>query len=255
MYYSANIVRATLASPSVMALELRLTTAGSGFTFSPGQWVDFVVPGHDWIGGFSLASSPRDLPMVRLAVKHSNHPPAAWIHSHLPSDKEIPVEISVGGTCTLQTEDSRPSWFVAGGIGISPVLSQYREFLYLRDKSDATGKQKFKTSFLYSVSRADDLVFGDELIELSRPGSKTGLDAMMFTLTNPGAKWEDASGNNSTPMHVERRYGRQLKDFLLSAPNDAVFYVCGPPSMIDEAAELLKDKHVPDDRIRYEKWW
>ncbi|KAL3908816.1 MAG: hypothetical protein SGILL_008336 [Bacillariaceae sp.] len=247
-----------------MILDLHLAATGSAFSFSPGQWVDFVVPKHSWVGGFSIASSTRDLPLVRLAVKKSNHPPAAWVHNNLPSTDEIPVEISVGGTCTLlqeqdeRTLSQRPSYFIAGGIGISPVLSQYREFLYHRDKvkTDVSDDQKPKTFFLYSVSTPEELVFGDDLIELSRYGSKSGLDAMIFTLTKTGARWDDdALDNDATTVHVERRYGRQLKDFLSAAPDDAVYYVCGPPAMIDEAVELLKAKDIPDDDMRYEKWW
>ena len=225
--------------------------------------MDFVVPPNSWIGGFSIASSPRDLPLVRLAVKKSSHPPATWVHNHLSSaDENVPVEISVGGTCTLLQEKDgsiprRPSYFVAGGIGISPVLSQYREFLYYRDKvkTDIHDDQKPKTWFLYSVSTAEELVFGDDLIELSKPGSKSGLDTMIFTLTKADEKWDDALDNDSRTAHVERRYGRQLKDFLSIAPKDAVYYVCGPPAMIDEAVELLKNKDIPDDSIKYEKWW
>ena len=95
-------------------------------------------------------------------------------------------------------------------------------------------------------------MFGDELIELSR---KSDLDKILFTLTDADAKWTDVVENDPAATHVERRYGRQLQDFLNSAPRHVLYFVCGPPKMIDETVELLKNKGIPDEDIRYEKWW
>lgn len=32
-------------------------------------------------------------------------------------------------------------------------------------------------------------------------------------------------------------------------------YLCGPSSMIDDIDRILLDLHVPNDQIKYEKWW
>lgn len=48
--------------------------------------VDFFIPGVSVVGGFSICSSPRLLEqerMIELAVKHTNHPPALWIHNQV----------------------------------------------------------------------------------------------------------------------------------------------------------------------------
>lgn len=51
------------------------------FRFRAGQWVDFFVPGLDKVGGFSMVSTPEDLPVLRLAVKKADFaPPARWVH-------------------------------------------------------------------------------------------------------------------------------------------------------------------------------
>lgn len=253
-----------------MVLDLHVPSL---LSFRPGQWVDFVVPPHQWIGGFSIASSPRDIPYMRLAVKRSDHPPATWVHDH--SKVHDTVNVSVGGNCTLEDEhdgarmfECHPAVFCAGGIGISPILSQYREFLYQRDKylkaisGKASAAAATTTLFLYSVSTPDELVFGKELVKLSRPGSSRpseGLDRMIFTLTrtNDGSSWdnsEEAYGSDAA-RHMERRTGRQMMEILEQAPKDAVFYICGPPSMIDEAVLHLEQKGVPSERIKFEKWW
>jgi ferredoxin-NADP reductase len=68
MFHAAKLTRKYLASPTVMIVELNVPTLAS---FDPGQWVDFVAPPHDWVGGFSIASPPSDLPQLTLAIKKS----------------------------------------------------------------------------------------------------------------------------------------------------------------------------------------
>ncbi len=46
--------------------------------------MDFFIPGVDTVGGFSICSSPGLLQregVIELAVKHTRHPPAHWIHT------------------------------------------------------------------------------------------------------------------------------------------------------------------------------
>ena len=44
------------------------------------MWVDMFIPGVDKVGGFSIVSTPAELPQVRLAVKAAQWPPAMWVH-------------------------------------------------------------------------------------------------------------------------------------------------------------------------------
>ncbi|KAG7361496.1 oxidoreductase NAD-binding domain containing protein [Nitzschia inconspicua] len=260
MYHTGKIIRKSMASPTVMVLDLHVPN----FSFLPGQWVDFMVPPHQWVGGFSIASSPRDVPLVRLAIKRSDHAPAKWVHDH--SKVHETVQVSVGGTSVLEKDDDainrRPSVFCAGGIGISPILSQYREFLHQRAAALlGTGNDDMKprkTLFLYSVSTPDELVFAEELADLSRPGSELGHDRMVFTVTQSTSSWNQSVSYNqgiATATHIERRGGRQLIETLEEAPANALYYICGPPSMIDEAVQHLERKGIPSDNIKFEKWW
>lgn len=261
MFHSAKIVQKYMASPTVAVLKLHAPTLAS---FAPGQWVDFVVEPHDWIGGFSIASSPKDLPDVTIAVKRSDHPPATWVHDK--SSLHDSVKISVGGICILEEEgttneaSSGPQHprapahiFFAGGIGISPILSQYREFLHRR-ASRTEDQPKSPSMFLYSVSAPNE-----ELVDLARPGCNAGIDKLMFTVTKAdgwGENWYDrATMKDKSYDHVAFRTGRVLTEFLNGAPIDSIFYICGPPSMIDYSVHHLAIRGIPMDRINYEKWW
>jgi nitric oxide dioxygenase len=189
-----------------------------------------------------------------------------WVHES--SKVDTSVEISVGGNCYLDEKDlERPSIFVAGGIGISPILSQYREFLYHRNQHSSSIAPP-KTTFLYSASSEDELIFGSELAELSRYGCTLGYDRMIFTITNSSTKTAAAAKRDTRNnilvremsdkefRHIEKRRGRMLTELLKDAPiDDAVYYICGPPSMIDDAVSQLNRKGVPLNNVKYEKWW
>jgi Na+-transporting NADH:ubiquinone oxidoreductase subunit NqrF len=56
---------------------------------------------------------------------------------------------------------------------------------------------------------------------------------------------------------VECVTGREALHSFLSddAPSDATYYLCGPPSMLDDALDMLQQKGISSERIAHEKWW
>lgn len=294
-FHAARIVQKCMLSPTTCWIHLDVSqeqeppvksasASTSPLTFEPGQWVDFVVPGLPWVGGFSLVSDPVDLPVLSLAVrlglqqqlKQTPAPlPSTWVHEQ--SRVGSNVEIRVGGTCTLQQQSQqhqrrRPVVFCAGGIGIVPMLSLYRAH-YQNDhlcRLDALpDTSPSPTSLFYSTSTQEEMVFADELIDLlSRYGTQARRDRLVLALTQQTA-WKH---NNAEATHsekalllgstigdgglIEYRTGRELRNFLSEQADDSVYYLCGPPAMIDDAVRILvEDRGVSETDINYEKWW
>lgn len=242
-FSAARIIAKRYLSPTVVQLELETSPS---FSFQPGQWVDFIAASSaaadtSWVGGFSLTSGPEDLPVCRLAVKSSNQAPAQWVHTQARPGNE--VYLRVDGSCVLVPSCLRFSVFCAGGIGIAPILSLYRSFL----------KQQNGTAFLYySVSTEKELVFREELRALAPQHGH-----MVWTLTSPDAVWTTTT---ETSSNIELCTGRRLRDFLcnvskMTSHNESHYYLCGPPSLTDEAILILESFQVPAERIHYEKWW
>lgn len=272
MFHAAKIVKRYLASPTVVVLELEVSKTLK--TFLPGQWVDFVVQPHTWTGGFSIASSPKLLPSLTLAIKKSDHPPSMWVHNPHESVVGRSVEIQVGGTCTLTETDIEQKSssaccyvFVAGGIGISPILSQYRQVLECRRQLESQ-QQQLKSVFLYSVSTQDELVFGDEIVNLDIDAA---LDKLVFTMTKSSDnEWKGpiVAAAKAT-QNLELKTGRIMKEFLDEVPvpgdgddnrrpssSSSQYYICGPPNMLDDAISYLEsNKGIHKGQLHYEKWW
>ena len=267
-YHVAKILARRVASPTVVVLELQVL--GSSFRFQPGQWVDFRVPPHDWIGGFSPASVPSDLPKITLAVKRSDHAPSQWVHSASSSEIGREIHIQVGGTCVLDTAtiDQQSVVFCAGGIGISPLLSMYRYWnelqrqYYCKNRQEQDGSCPVlegapTVSFLYSVPTEEELVFGDVLVhEASVTNNNHDIPPpqITFTLTQQPA-WTDSLKSSLEARGVVCRTGRLMKEFLQQADPTSTFYLCGPPAMLDEGIDLLERWGIDKDHVHFEKWW
>jgi ferredoxin-NADP reductase len=263
-FHAARILQKRMLSPTVCWIHLHLLQDPNKLTFEPGQWVDFVVPGLPWVGGFSLVSDPADLPVLSLAVRLGKQaaPPSTWVHdlSRVGSN----VEIRVGGTCTLQPQQHkrpRPVVFCAGGIGIAPILSLYRAH-YKSATDTLPDTHPSPTTLFYSASTQEEMVFADELIDLVNTyGTQAHGNRLVLALTQQTA-WKHTStsrrsnAEQTTEGLIEYRTGRQLINFLSEQAGDSVYYLCGPPAMMDDAVRILvEDRGVPETDINYEKWW
>jgi len=237
-FHTARIIRKQILSSRVLGLTLDVPTLQQ---FEPGQWVDFCVPSFSWIGGFSLVSSPKELPTCQLAIKASSDTPSRWVHEQ--SRVGDTVQIRVGGSCIYQAAKASTRVFCAGGIGIAPILCMFRHHMHFRD-------DKSPTRLLYSATSSEELVFQDELRSLMEKYGSHGDDYVWLTVTRE--EWKEQPTPNQC---IEYRQGRQLINFLSQQPAASRYYLCGPPTMMDEAVKILKRRGVSDSNIIYEKWW
>lgn len=194
------------------------------YHFRPGQWIDVHAPveGKN-IGGYTIISSVHTREYIELAVRESlHHPVTKFLHQAKPGTS---VDITMGqGHFFLKDEvaASGSLTFIAGGIGLTPILSMIRSL----DKS----KTKFK--LFYSVSHEDDILFREELAPFT-----------VFTVTKEaGAKEEKAR------ISVDH-----LKKYQVDFHSH--FFICGPRAMIDSLTAELKQNGVSSDHIHFEKWW
>ncbi len=124
--------------------------------------------------------------------------------------------------------------FIAGGIGITPLMSMLR---HMRDTAENRS-----VLLLYANANKDKIVFRQELEDLAN--SRFPVLNVVHVLDNPDSGWTGETG------HIDRekieRYigGSDLKE--------KVFYVCGPQEMRESVIKDLKDLGVADHRIRLE---
>ncbi|KAL1841435.1 hypothetical protein VTJ49DRAFT_7050 [Mycothermus thermophilus] len=106
--------------------------------FLPGQWVDLYPPQDTGItkpGGFTITSAPSlashssSNPYVELAIQHSpDNPVAAYLFRPVEQLLRTPVSVRIGGSFVFPPPLAGPAplrrvVFVAGGMGINPMMS------------------------------------------------------------------------------------------------------------------------------------
>jgi hypothetical protein len=247
----------------------------------PGQYVDLYIPNISTVGGFTITSAPFTTrqptdPYIQLAIQKSpNNPPAAYLWQPTASILNKPVSFRVGGNfiyppSTLSQEECRSinrAVFVAGGVGINPIISMLRAMDSVGPAATARlGGLPRRTTVLYSSRRNrspddknEDVLFYDDLLDLaSKWNSNDEVDyRYTFFETNPGGR--NGEGKEKNVQYRNRRISHEDLLGALGPEDDranTVVYVCGLPAMTDEFVEALsKAKGMEKRRVLTEKWW
>jgi ferredoxin-NADP reductase len=138
---------------------------------------------------------------------------------------------------TLNDNATRPAAFWAGGIGITPFMSMLRQAA-----KDGLLRRMY---LFYSNRRAEDAPFLEELRQLVAQNPNF---TFVPTLTQPERsreKWEGETG----------KIDRKLLAKYISDLSSPVFYVAGPPGMVDAMRGLLNEAGVNDDAVRSEEFF
>ena len=234
MRLPATIVAIRQETPTIKSFALDL--GGREIGFMAGQWVDFFVTleGAEAVGGYSITSSPAEQTTFSLAVKQdgSDHPVTNWLHEDARvGDK---VEVALGGDFYYEPDEADSVVLIAGGIGLTPLMSIVRSANELATRTHLT--------LVYSASTPDELLFRGELESIAADNPRV---RPVFTVTQ--------AMPDSWIGHAGRIDAALLK--TESVDLDALFFVCGPPAMIRAMIAMLRGLGVPRARIRYEQWW
>ena len=221
-------------TPTVKSFNFDLM--GQEFNFRSGQWIDcFVeIEGATGVAGYSMTSSPSITDSFEIAVKLvGDNLVTHMMHNEAKAGDQIFVD---GGHGDFFYENGMGDSLVliAGGIGLTPLMSIIR---YVDE--DASNAQ---LTLLYSASTNEEILFHNQLTEMAARNPRIRCE---FTVTQPVERtWAGRSGRIDPAM-------------LFDAGVDmgALFYVCGPPGMIQGMIAMLDTLGVPESRIKYEQWW
>lgn len=231
--FNAIITHIQQETPSIKSF--RLSVATPPFRFLAGQWIDLYVEidGVFQVGGYSITSSPVVTDSLELAIKSSTrHPVTHWLHEHAKIGAS--VRISGGqGVFVYQPEMSQRVVLVGAGVGVTPLISIFR---YIADAVPGT-----VATLVYSIPSPDEFLFRNEIEQLLR--RHTNLRSLV-TVTQSDSTWHGRTGRMDAEL---------LKNAGMSS--DTLYYLCGPPGMVEDVSSILGSLGVPASRIIFEKWW
>jgi ferredoxin-NADP reductase len=222
--------------------------------FRPGQYLTFSLQVGDGAGSvagakrsltrcYSLSNQP-ELENYRITIKRipspagrPDLPPGAasnHFHDRVQEGDVLKVK-APSGHFFIDPDATVPAVFIAGGIGITPMMSMLRW---------CVAQQPERAVHLYyGIRNSADHAFKDLLQELA--GSHPAL-RLHIVYSGPGP--DDIQGRDY--QHVGHIDLELLRGSLPHGRHQ--FYVCGPPPMMQMLVPALREWGVMEDDIHFE---
>ncbi len=220
-----RVTRRVQESSTVVSLHLAAEDGLALAGFMPGQFLTFRVITPDGKAvprNYSLSSDPTDLTHYRISVrKEPGGLGAKHMHDAMPVGATIKAT-GPKGHFTLDRTSTRPALLLAGGIGITPLLSMARALA--ADPSRPTW-------LVHAVRNERQLPFTDEITALA---SRASHITSVTCLSDSGGR-------------ITREYLRTLLPL-----DDYDVYLCGPPPFMQAMFDIVLSLGIREERIAYE---
>jgi len=221
---------------NVWTIEMEPPPGRKRFDFQPGQF-HFLhfrrgrgLPAEEH--HFTIASSPTH-PFLASTIKEVGDF-TATIGETRPGDA-VAVRGPYGRFSYTYRPAEKDIVFIAGGIGITPIMSMLR---HMRDtKSDCAAL------LLFANRTEGDIAFRRELEEIAAGGHPRL--RVVHILSEPGEGWSGETG------YMDKD---KLSRYIAEGRERRMYYVCGPAPMIKLVMAALGELGVPRDRIEFERF-
>ena len=238
------VKRAVTESDTIRSLYLAPEDGMSLRPHLPGQYITVrVAPqagGEPIMRNYSLSNRPG-ADQYRISVKHERTREAgapdgvcsSFIHQQLVEGDVVELAPPCG-EFTLDTGDNRALVLIAGGVGITPLLSM----LYAALEANPNREVLLVQCVLNSAVRP----FANELAQLQGD----------FPHLRVHVRYSDPLPEDSVQQGVSHGLlDSALLDSLVGEQAPA-FYLCGPAPMLRQGWQLLAGRGVASEDIRFE---
>ena len=206
-----------------------------------GQYFYFTLPSLNYpdprgaTRHFTLSSSPTEGNLLRNTTRIREESGYKKTLDELEIGTLIEGE-GPNGTFILDEAEPGPHVFLAGGIGITPFRSMIK---YAADKNLNT-----QIHLIYSNSIPEEIAFRAELDGLAKSWPNLKLD---MTVTKPEESKEPWKG-------LTGRIDENVIQKLVPDINNNIFWVCGPPAMVEAVEQTLGKLNLSSGKVRSEKF-
>jgi predicted ferric reductase len=215
---------------------LQMRPTKKSFGFYPGQFAWLTVwktPFSDTEHPFSLASSSAHNDRIEMTIKELGKFTATI--KQVQPGQQVYVDGPYGSFSCDRYPEAKAFIFLAGGIGITPIMSMLRT---LADRNDQRPLMLF-----YANRDWENVTFREEVGSLSK---RLNIK-VIHILEKPPVDWEEEVGFITTDI-LKRHIGPQMKSL-----NPEIF-LCGPKPMMDAVEKHLKDAGFSGKKIHSERF-
>ncbi len=205
---------------------------------------------------YSMANYPGEEGIIMLNVRIASPPPrgpegippgimSSYIFSRKPGDEVI---ISGPFGEFFATDNDTEMVFVGGGAGMAPMRSHIFD-QFKRIKTDR------KVSFWYGARSFTEAFYIDDFDGIQKENDNF---VWHIALSSPldEDKWDDPNAPSRQPLGSKEGYVGFIHQVLYDnylkhheSPEDAEYYMCGPPMMNQAVLNMLDDLGVERDNI------
>ena len=199
--------------------------------FEPGQYVNITPPGAAAARSFSMSSIPDELPKLEFYIRLLD---TGLMSDYLRDRARVDDVLTLEGPHGRFVRDATavsPLLFIAGGTGISPILSLTRQARLRKGRKPAM-------TVNFGCASAERLFAADALDLLQ--GLTPSLDVNILVEDGSAARYRACN-----PVAA-------IDPATLLPETQA--YICGPPGMVTAAVARLRELGLPADSIHYEQF-
>ena len=205
-----------------------------GLRFQPGQfaWITLEIsPFRMREHPFSFASSAEKPDRIEFGIK------ALGDFTKTIKDVKPGTKAFLDGPYGVFTSDRYENTagfiFIAGGIGITPIMSM---LLTLAERNDER-----PMTLIYSSKKWEDITYREEIEAL-----KNRLDlTVIHVLREPPDNWSGESG------YVDKEL---LQRYIPKRPATRNYFICAAPKMMDQVERALHELEVPVTHVHMEHY-
>jgi len=203
-----------------------------------GQHVDVRLTAEDGYQAqrsYSIASPPEDSRVILTVERLEDGEVSPYLVGEVRAGDKVELRGPIGGYFVWKAGDDRPLLLVAGGSGIVPLMAMIRHH--------AAAGSTANVRLLYSSHSLDDVIYRDELANLSAGGVRLQVSHTL-TRSQP-VGWEGYSRRIDGEMVAEVAWPRK---------NSPAVFICGPTAFVETAAGLLLESGYDASWIKTERF-
>ncbi len=205
-------------APRVRAYELRHKEGQALPEVRAGSHLKIPVQlpnGESVIRHYSICSNPKRRDIYEIAVQKEEQGQGGSLAIYQTFQLGLQLNCDQPANFFAMHQEQKPAVLIAGGIGITPIKAMAQFF----------ADQSCLHSLHYAGKTTDEMAFYDRL-------------SREF-----GAKLQSYTADTQR---------LSIKQILSTAPDNAVFYACGPQQLLDELISTAKALNIADQRIQIE---
>ena len=230
-----RVARVFQETPTVRTFRLMDPAGGAlPFTYLPGQFLTVTVTpdGQPLKRSYTIASAPSQRDFCEITLKREEQGiVSTFLHDRVTEGDTLQIT-APSGRFTFSGEEAASVVLIAGGVGITPMMSAIR---YL------TARSWPGDIFLaYAVRDDSEVIFREELEYLQQRHPQLHLAIAAEEVVSD--TWPYARG----------RITRDLLDSAVPDMASRRVHLCGPPPMMNAVKAMLSDFGVRADHIRTE---